>query len=65
MTNNTNAVMILTQNIKRMLNEMQELSEDHFNLSPECIRNKQVEELQTVHRWLKATLKKARRVAES
>ena len=63
MNTNTNEVMILTRNIKAMLNELQELAEDHFRLSPEYITDEQVEELQTVHRWLNATLKKARRVS--
>jgi hypothetical protein len=61
---NTNEVIILTQNIKAMLNELQELAEDHFQLSPEYITDEQVEELQTVHRWLKTTLKKAKRVSQ-
>ena len=65
MTTNTNEVMRLTQNIKEMLTQMQELAEDHFQLSPEYITDEQVEELQTVHKWLKATLKKAKRVSQN
>ena len=64
MTNNTNEVITLTQNIKTMLNELQELADDHFQLSPEYITEEQVEDLQTVHKWLKATLKKAKRVSQ-
>ena len=63
MNTNTNEVMILTQNIKAMLSELQELTEDHFHINPEYITDEQVEELQTVHKWLKATLKKAKRVS--
>ena len=64
MTNNANEVITLTQNIKAMLNELQELADDHFQLSPEYITEEQVEDLQTVHKWLKATLKKAKRVSQ-
>jgi len=64
MTNNTNEVITLTQNIKTILNELQELVDDHFQLSPEYITEEQVEDLQTVHKWLKATLKKAKRVSQ-
>ena len=64
MTNNTNDVMTLTHNIKTMINELQELADDHFQLSPEYITEEQVEDLQTVHKWLKATLKKAKRVSQ-
>ena len=64
MTNNTNEVIILTQNIKTMINELQQLANDHFQLSPEYITEEQVEDLQTVHKWLKATLKKAKRVSK-
>jgi hypothetical protein len=64
MTNNTNEVIILTQNIKTMINELQQLANDHFQLSPEYITEEQVEDLQTVHKWLKATLKKAKRVSQ-
>ena len=64
MTNNANEVITLTQNIKAMLNELQELANDHFQLSPEYITEEQVEDLQTVHKWLKATLKKAKRVSQ-
>ena len=64
MTNNANEVITLTQNIKAMINELQELANDHFQLSPEYITEEQVEDLQTVHKWLKATLKKAKRVSQ-
>lgn len=64
MTNNTNEVITLTQNIKAMLNELQELANDHFQLIPEHITEEQVEDLQTVHKFLKATLKKAKRVSQ-
>jgi len=64
MTNNANEVMMLTQNIKTMINELQELADDHFQLNPEYITEEQVEDLQTVHKWLKATLKKAKRVSQ-
>ena len=47
-----------------MLNQLQELADDHFELSPEYITNEQMEELQIVHKWLKATLKKAKRVSQ-
>lgn len=65
MTTNTNEVITLTQNIKVMLSELQELADDHFQLSPEHITDEQVEELQTVHKWLKATLKKTKRVSQN
>ena len=64
MTNKTNEVITLTQNIKAMLNELQELAADHFQLSPEHITDEQVEDLQTVHKWIKHTLKKAKRVSQ-
>jgi hypothetical protein len=64
MNTNTNEVITLTQNIKAMLNELQELAADHFQLSPEYITDEHAEELQTVHKWLKATLKKAKRVSQ-
>ena len=64
MTTNANEVMMITQNIKVMLNELQELANDHFQLNPEYITEEQVEELQTVHKFLKATLKKAKRVSQ-
>ena len=64
MTNKTNEVITLTQNIKVMLNELQELADDHFQLNPKYITEEQVEDLQTVHKWLKATLKKAKRVSQ-
>ena len=64
MNTKTNKVMILTQNIKTMLNQLQELADDHFELSPEYITDEQMEELQIVHKWLKATLKKAKRVSQ-
>ena len=64
MTTNANEVMMITQNIKVMLNELQELANDHFQLNPEYITEAQVEELQTVHKFLKATLKKAKRVSQ-
>jgi len=64
MTNNANEVITLTQNIKAMLNELQELANDHFQLNPEYITEEQVEGLQTVHKFLKATLKKAKRVSQ-
>ena len=56
--------MILTQNIKTMLNQLQELADDHFELNPEYITDEQTEELQIVYKWLKATLKKAKRVSQ-
>ena len=62
-TYNTNEVITLTQNIKAIINELQELTEDHFNLSPEYITDEQVEDLQTVHKWLKASLRKAKRIS--
>jgi hypothetical protein len=64
MNTKTNKVMILTQSIKTMLNQLQELADDHFELSPEYITDEQIEELQIVHKWLKATLKKAKRVSQ-
>lgn len=64
MHTNTNEVITLTQNIKAMLNELQELANDHFQLIPEYITEEQVEDLQTVHKFLKATLKKAKRVSQ-
>ena len=64
MTNNANEVITLTQNIKSMLNELQELANDHFQLNPEYITVEQVEDLQTVLNFLKATLKKAKRVSQ-
>ena len=64
MHTNTNEVITLTQNIKAMLNELQELANDHFQLNPEYITEEQVEDLQTVHKFLKATLKKAKRVSQ-
>jgi len=64
MTNNANEVITLTQNIKAILNELQQLADDHFQLSPEYITEEQAEDLQTVHKWLKATLKKAKRVSQ-
>jgi len=64
MHTNTNEVITLTQNIKSMLNELQELANDHFQLSPEFTTEEQVEDLQTVHKFLKATLKKAKRVSQ-
>jgi hypothetical protein len=64
MHTNTNEVITLTQNIKSMLNELQELANDHFQLNPEYITEEQVEDLQTVHKFLKATLKKAKRVSQ-
>ena len=64
MNTNANEVMTLTQNIKSMLNELQELANDHFQLNPEYTTEEQVEELQTVHKFLKATLKKAKRVSQ-
>ena len=56
--------MTLTQNIKAILNELQELANDHFQINPEYITDEQVEELQTVYKFLKATLKKAKRVSQ-
>ena len=64
MHTNTNEVITLTQNIEKMLNELQELANDHFQLSPEYTTEEQVEDLQTVHKFLKATLKKAKRVSQ-
>ena len=64
MHTNANEVITLTQNIKAMLNELQELANDHFQLIPEYITEEQVEDLQTVHKFLKATLKKAKRVSQ-
>jgi hypothetical protein len=64
MHTNTNEVITLTHNIKAMLNELQELANDHFQLIPEYITEEQVEDLQTVHKFLKATLKKAKRVSQ-
>ena len=64
MHTNTNEVITLTQNIKAMLNELQELANDHFQLIPEYITEEQVEDLQTVHKFLKAILKKAKRVSQ-
>ena len=64
MHTNTNEVITLTQNIKAMLNELQELANDHFQLIPEYITEEQVEDLQTVHKFLKSTLKKAKRVSQ-
>ena len=64
MHTNTNEVITLTQNIKSMLNELQELANDHFQLNPEYTTEEQVEDLQTVHKFLKATLKKAKRVSQ-
>ena len=64
MHTNTNEVITLTQNIEKMLNELQELANDHFQLNPEYITEEQVEDLQTVHKFLKATLKKAKRVSQ-
>jgi hypothetical protein len=64
MNTKTNKVIILTQNIKTMLNQLQELADDHFQLSPKYITDEQMEELQIVHKWLKATLKKAKRVSQ-
>ena len=61
---NTHEAMILTQNIKSILNQMQELADDHFELNSEYITDEQAEDLQTVHKWLKATLKKAKRVSQ-
>ena len=64
MHTNTNEVMMLTQNIEKMLNDLQDLANDHFQLNPEYITEEQVEDLQTVHKFLKATLKKAKRVSQ-
>lgn len=64
MHTNTNEVITLTQNIEKMLNELQELANDHFQLNPEYTTEEQVEDLQTVHKFLKATLKKAKRVSQ-
>ena len=64
MNTKTNKVMMLTQNIKTMLNQLQELADDHFELNPEYITDEQTEELQIVYKWLKATLKKAKRVSQ-
>jgi hypothetical protein len=64
MNTNTNEVITLTQNIKSMLNELQELANDHFQLNPEYTTEEHVEDLQTVHKFLKATLKKAKRVSQ-
>ena len=64
MHTNTNEVITLTHNIKAMLNELQELANDHFQLIPEYITEEQVEDLQTVHKFLKAILKKAKRVSQ-
>ncbi len=63
MNTNTNEVMILTQNMKAMLNELQELADDHFELNSEYITDEQVEELQIVHKWLKSSLRKAKRIS--
>lgn len=57
-------VMGLTQDIREMLNELQELSAYHFQIPPKRITNKQVKELQAVHKWIKHTLKKAKRVSQ-
>ena len=63
MTTNTNEVMRLTQNIKTMLNELQELVEDHFQLSPECITDEQVEALLYTQKAMMYTLLRAKKVS--
>ncbi len=65
MNNNTNEVMTITQNIKEMLNQMQELADDHFELSAEYITDEQVEALLYTQKAMRHTLRRAKRVAES
>ena len=60
---NTNEAIMLTQNIKETLNQLQELTDDHFNLDPEYITDDQIEDLHTVQKWLQKTLRKAHKVS--
>ena len=65
MTTNTNEVMAITQNIKAMLNQLHELVDDHFQLSPEYITDDQVEALLYTQKAMRHTLRRARKVSQS
>ncbi len=65
MNNNENEVITITQNIKEILNQMQELVDDHFQLSPEYITDDQVEALLYTQKAMRHTLRRAKRVSQS
>jgi len=65
MNNNENQVMAITQNIKEMLNQLQELADDHFDLSSEYITDEQVEALLYTQKAMRHTLQRAKKVSQS
>jgi hypothetical protein len=65
MTKNANEVMAMTENIQSMLNELQEIADDHFQLRSISITDEQVEELLSIKKRIKFVLSRAKRVSQN
>jgi hypothetical protein len=60
----TAKVIFLTQEINKILIELQSLADDHFQISPECIKKQQVEDLYMIYLRLSRVLHKAKAIRE-
>ena len=65
MKTNENEVMRITQNIKEMLSQLQELADDHFEINHESITDAQVEELLSIKKRIKFVLSRAKRLSQN